>query len=293
MTTWIIAASSSAIGNIIAAAGTDAKLLVCGSQEFAAEFTKAPVSEIFHLDSGNTPAEMYAPQIADFLFRGGADVVLAANYATERALVTAAAAKINASWISGAVSWNYAAREAIRNIAAMSLETVRIDGSVALTLPASGEVTGGNPEFTKLELDSLHTVEVISEQPLSANSTDLSKAARVIGVGRGVAEESDLKMIRDLAELIDAQIGGTRPLAEGYGWFDSYIGLTGQLVAADLYFAIGTSGQIHHAGGVRESNIIAAICDDPQAPIFQEADYGIVGDLYELVPQIQAAISNS
>lgn len=284
MTTWIIAVSSSEIGDIIATADANAKLLVCGSSEFADEFTQAAVAEIFHLDLGDTPTEMYAPQIADFLAQDGADTILAANFAAERAIATAAAAKTNASWIPGAVSWDSASRKAVRNIAAMSLQTVAIAGAAALTLPSGGAVIGGNPTFTTLSLEPLTSAEVLSITPITANSADLSKAARVIGVGRGLAEESDLTMIRELATKIDAQIGGTRPLAEGYGWFDSYIGLTGQPVKAELYLAIGTSGQIHHAGGVRESNIIAAICDDPQAPIFQESDYGIVGDLYEIVP---------
>ncbi|XCB29230.1 electron transfer flavoprotein subunit alpha/FixB family protein [Arcanobacterium hippocoleae] len=296
MTTWIITASTAEIGNIITAAGEGAKLLVCGSPEFAAKFSQAPVTNIFHLDPENSPIEAYAPEVARFLADNAADTILAPNFAAERALATTAAAKIGATWVSGAVSWDCTKREAVRNVAAMSLQTIAVSGAAAFTLPAAAELTenselsGSKPEFTKLELTPVQHAEIVSEQPAAANSSDLSKAQRVIGVGRGIAAENDLLMIRNLAAAIDAQIGGTRPLAEGYGWFDSYIGLTGQPVAADLYLAIGTSGQIHHAGGVRESNIIAAICDDPQAPIFHEADYGIVGDLYEIVPQIQAAL---
>ncbi|MDR6939645.1 electron transfer flavoprotein subunit alpha/FixB family protein [Arcanobacterium hippocoleae] len=302
MNTWIITASNCEIGAILKAAGTDAKLFVCGTPEIAANFTQAPVAEIFHLDPHDTPAEAFAPAIAKFLQEKGATTILAANFATERALATAAAAKIDATWISGAISWDRTTRKAVRNVAAMALETVEISGAAALTLPAgTGTAAGnpasdssaqaGNPTFTTIEIAAADSVSIANETPLTTDHIDLSKAERVIGVGRGVAEIADLAMIRELATKIDAQLGGTRPLAEGSGWFDSYIGLTGQQVAAELYLAIGTSGQIHHAGGVRESNIIAAICDDPQAPIFQEADYGIVGDLYELVPQIMTALS--
>lgn len=291
MTTWIIVATDAEIGNIINTAGADAKILVCGTQALATKFCKAPVAEVVHLALDEKPAEAFSTAVAEFLSDNNATCVLAANFPTERALTTAIAAKINATWISNAISWDLNTRQSVRNIAAMSLETVSVTGTVALTLPAGGEFSeNGNPQFSEITLTPLTSVKIIAQEPATTDTADLSKSSRVIGVGRGIAEEKDLAMIRDLAEKIDAQIGGTRPLAEGSGWFDSYIGLTGQTVAADLYLAIGTSGQVHHAGGVRESNIIAAICDDPNAPIFQEADYGIVGDLYEIVPQIKAAL---
>lgn len=117
-------------------------------------------------------------------------------------------------------------------------------------------------------------------------SVDLTVAKRIVGVGRGFAKKEDLDLARELAALIGAEIGCTRPIAEGENWLplESYIGVSGAMLRPDLYFAIGISGQIQHMIGVNPSKTIIAVNKDKAAPIFRQADYGIVGDLYEVVP---------
>lgn len=289
MSVWVIASSSASISSVLEAAGSDVNLLVVGDDALAAALAQAPVAKIVHVPI-NTVAEMYAPAVGAWLAEQGAQTVLAPDFAPERALAAAATAALNGTWISSAIAWDNASRCATVLVAGLAHETLSVRGPVALTLPAGEIPDGGSAPCEVLELVAGGGVSVLETQPIVASSADLSRAERVIGVGRGIAEEKDLAMVNELAEMVGAQVGATRPLAEGHGWFDSYIGLTGQTIAPELYLAIGVSGQIHHAGGIRDSKIIVAINEDPQAPIFQEADYGIIGDLYEVVPALKAAL---
>jgi len=115
---------------------------------------------------------------------------------------------------------------------------------------------------------------------------NISNADKVCSIGLGLASQQDLPIIQALADAMGAEVGCSRPFAEENKWLplDRYIGISGQKFKGSLYLAIGISGQVQHLGGIREAKIIAAINSDEKAPIFLHADYGIVGDLYEIVP---------
>lgn len=119
-------------------------------------------------------------------------------------------------------------------------------------------------------------------------TVNLAAAKKVVGVGRGIAKKEDLQLARDLAAVIGAEIGCSRPIAEGEGWMetDRYIGVSGVILKPDVYVALGLSGQIQHTIGVNSSKIIIAVNKDKNAPIFKACDYGIVGDLYKIVPEL-------
>jgi len=120
---------------------------------------------------------------------------------------------------------------------------------------------------------------------------DLSKAERIVSVGRGLKKEENLQLARDLAAVLDAEISASRPVCDD-GWLplDRQVGSSGQTVSPKLYFAIGISGAIQHIVGMKNSGTIVAINKDPHAPIFDIADYGVVGDLFEIVPPFIEAI---
>jgi electron transfer flavoprotein alpha subunit len=125
-----------------------------------------------------------------------------------------------------------------------------------------------------------------------AASVNLNGARRVVCPGRGIARQEDLEMVTDLARLLRAEIGCTRPLAEGLGWLprERYIGISGATLKSDLYLGVGVSGQVQHVIGMSGSRVVVAINTDSNAPIFSQADYGIVGDLYQVVPALIAAL---
>ena len=119
-------------------------------------------------------------------------------------------------------------------------------------------------------------------------------ADKVCSVGRGLVAKQDLSIIQALADAMGAQVGCSRPIAEENEWMslDRYVGISGQKFSGSLYFAIGISGQVQHLAGIRDANLIVAINIDEKAPIFLHADYGIVGDLYEIVPLLTKILLN-
>ncbi len=119
-------------------------------------------------------------------------------------------------------------------------------------------------------------------------AVNLAAAKRVIAVGRGLARQEDLAMVKEFAALIGAELGCTRPLAEGVNWLprERYIGVSGVMFKPELYIGIGISGQVQHMVGCDQAGTIFAINKDKTAPIFTQADYGVIGDLYKIIPAL-------
>lgn len=118
-------------------------------------------------------------------------------------------------------------------------------------------------------------------------AVDLSQAERIVAVGRGIKDQEKIELARQLADAIGAELGASRPICDA-GWMsmDRQIGSSGQTVAPKLYLALGVSGAIQHLVGMKGARTIVAVNKDPEAPIFEVADFGIVGDLFEVVPEL-------
>ena len=125
-------------------------------------------------------------------------------------------------------------------------------------------------------------------------AVDLSQAARIVSVGRGIKGQENLKIAEQLAQALGAELAAARPICDA-GWLpmERQIGSSGQTVSPKLYVALGISGAIQHLVGMEGSRTIVAINKDPDAPIFEVADYGIVGDLFEVVPALIAELQKS
>jgi electron transfer flavoprotein alpha subunit len=122
-------------------------------------------------------------------------------------------------------------------------------------------------------------------------AVDLSQAERIVSVGRGIKEQANIAIAERLASALGAEIAASRPICDA-GWLpmERQVGSSGQTVAPKLYVALGISGAIQHLVGMKGSSTVVAINKDPDAPIFEIADYGIVGDLFEIVPAIIEAV---
>jgi electron transfer flavoprotein alpha subunit len=129
---------------------------------------------------------------------------------------------------------------------------------------------------------------VVDRQEKKRGTVDLKGAKLIVSAGRGVKKKEDLALIGDLASELGGAVGCSRPLSSDMGWLpeEHHIGLTGVSVHPDLYLAVGISGQLQHVAGIKDSKVIAAVNNDKSAPIFEASDYGVVGDLYAVVPAL-------
>ena len=125
-------------------------------------------------------------------------------------------------------------------------------------------------------------------------SVDLSAAELIVSVGRGIKEKDNLHVVEELAQALGAELAASRPICDN-GWLpmERQVGSSGQTVSPKVYFAIGISGAIQHLVGMKGSKMVVAINKDENAPIFETADYGIVGDLFEVVPALVEAIKKA
>ena len=151
----------------------------------------------------------------------------------------------------------------------------------------SGEIVPVIVSFTP------QAVTLVQRLPKSGGVANLESAQTLVGVGKGLRRKEDLALVEDLARALHAEVGCTRALAADYQWLseDRLIGLSGKKCKPRLYVALGISGQIQHAVGVAGARVLVAINTDKEAPIFRLSDYGIVGDLYQVVPELTRQLS--
>ena len=296
---WIVVGEQPAIGNLITVArslGGQVGAVVAGSRSVAERVAASGVDKVVWCGApGEAPIEAYAPAVADIVAAEPPRVVLGGRNPGERVLLGAAAARLRAAVLTGARSVS-ADGDGVIVVNAVfgdiADETVAVSGPVALLLDGGSVPPAGDSVPIEEEAATPLAMKVIETKTSGFDEVDLNAAPRVIGVGRGLKAKEDLAMIEALAQATSSEIACSRPVAEGLNWMgkDRYIGSSGAHIAPQLYFAVGISGQLQHMVGVQGAETIVAINSDPNAAVFKETDYGLVGDLYQLVPAITAAL---
>jgi len=171
-------------------------------------------------------------------------------------------------------------------------QAIKTERKVIAVMPKTFEalpLEAGEGQTVRLDLELPEPgVRVVERRAKEGEAVDIEEAEALVCIGRGLGAEEDLEMIWELAAALGAEVGCTKSPASDYGWLseERVVGLSGKKCSPRLYLGIGISGQIQHTVGILGSKIIVAINKDPQAPIFKIADYGIVGDLYEVVPRL-------
>ena len=180
---------------------------------------------------------------------------------------------------------------------AISEELIKTDVAIAVISGGVYEAveadTSKSGEAKSVDFEECtNSIKCIERRAKEGSSVDLNKAKRIVAIGRGIAKEEDIKIAEELCSVVEAELGCSRPIAEGEKWMEHerYIGISSVMAKPEIYFAVGISGQIQHMVGAKDSQIIVAVNKDKNAPIFDYADYGIVGDLYKVVPAVINAL---
>ena len=292
---WIVT-NDPAAGNTLAAAARALGDRVCAVSLGAGVLGRADLTLLVDVDA-SAPAEAYAPAVAALLKERDARRVVLDGRVESRLLAGQLAAVLGVSPVnvSGIVSVDplVVSRVAYGGLAVATDEVSAAVGVLVLApgaVPAADAAGAGASE--PVELAPLRGVTLLETRPKGGESVDLGAAKRVVGVGRGFAAEQDLELARALAANLGAEVACSRPIAEGVNWMpaERYLGVSGATIKPDLYLAVGISGQVQHLVGVNHSKVIVAINKDKNAPIFAHADFGVVGDLYQVLPALVAAL---
>jgi len=311
MTTLVIAEHDNAslqpaVLNTVTAAqriGGDVHVLVAGSNAGAAAKAAASiagVSKVLHVDAphfASPTAENVAATAVAIVKAGGYSHVLAPATGFGKNAAPRIAALLDVAQISDIVVVE-SPDTFVRPIYAGSvLATVRSSDAIkVVTVRATGfdaaAATGGNAEIVSAAAEPEGGLTRVMGQELSKSERpELTSARIVISGGRGLGSAENFKLLEALAGKLNAALGASRAAVDaGYVPNDYQVGQTGKIVAPDLYIAVGISGAIQHLAGMKDSKVIVAINKDAEAPIFQIADYGLVGDLFQIIPEFTAAL---
>ncbi len=243
-------------------------------------------------------AQVFTKIIADAATAMGATVVVFSNNFNGKAIAPRLSVRLKAGLVSGAVALpetaagfvvkkNVFSGKAFANVAintAIKIITLNPNSFSVITSVATAEVTEFAATVDAAKVKVTNTNKTIGEVPLS-------EAKIVVSGGRGLKGPENWSLVTDLAKLLGAATACSRPVAD-IGWrpHHEHVGQTGLAIAPNLYFAIGISGAIQHLAGVNRSKTIVVINKDPEAPFFKAADYGIVGDAFEVMPKIIDAV---
>lgn len=281
--------------------GGDIHVLVAGSGAASVATEAAAVvgvTKVLHAD-----ADQYKDAVSVELsglvvsLAGDYSHVLAASSTSGKDLLPRVAALLDVSQISDIIAVDSADTFKRPIYAGNAIATVQSsDATKVLTVRSTGfdaaEAEGGSAEVVTVEVvDAVGSTSVVGRELTVSERPDLGSADIVVSGGRGVGSAENFKIIEALADKLGAAVGASRAAVDaGYMPNDYQVGQTGKVVAPSLYVAVGISGAIQHLAGMKDSKVIVAINKDEEAPIFQVADYGLVADLFEAVPELVDAL---
>ncbi len=299
------AALATAISNVVSAAATiddEIHVLVAGSGSGAVAEAAAAVSgvaKVLHCDDARYEhglvegVALLVAQLAE-----GYGAVLASTSAAAKSLMPRVAAMLDVALISD-ISAVVSADTFVRPIyAGNALATVqssdRIKVITVRTSQFEAAETGGSASIeTIAAADDPELSQFVSQDLTVSERPELTSARVVISGGRGMASGDNFKLLEAVADKLNAAVGASRAAVDaGFVPNDYQVGQTGKIVAPDLYIAVGISGAIQHLAGMKDSKVIVAINTDEEAPIFQVADYGLVADLFEALPELERELAS-
>jgi len=282
--------------------GTTAEGVVLGATgEDLAALGKYGVKKIHHINAADLThfdAQVYTQAIAKAVEASGATVVVFPNNADGKAIAPRLSARLKAGLVAGAIalpdtSNGFVVKKSVFSGKAFANIAVNTPVKIIALNPNAYAVKTGEGTAAVSILDAAIDAPKVKVTAVNKviGEIPLSEAELVVSGGRGLKGPENWGLVEDLAHALHAATACSRPVADA-GWrpHHEHVGQTGLAIAPNLYIAIGISGAIQHLAGVNRSKVIVVINKDPEAPFFKAADYGIVGDAFEVVPKITAAV---
>lgn len=304
---WVFSENNNLLSELVAGAcslmpyvGGSASVIVAGSKSDVEKAVSAGAHKIYWLKAPEAEVmlEDYVPTIAGLLREHTPYGLLIGATKRGKAIAARLGAILEATVITDARNFIPDGSEVqvahrILGGSAIRFETPASEIMLATvemgTFEALTPETGHRSDVIEIEfVEPKWKIRLRERKEKPITSANLPTAKRVVCPGCGLSKDADLTLINELADVLSAEIGCTRPLAERIDGLsqDQHIGISGVTVKPDLYIGIGVSGQIQHTAGITDSRVVVAINKDRNAPIFLQADYGIVGDFHEIVPAL-------
>ena len=280
-----------------ARAAGDVHVLVVGSGCAAVAAAAARVAGVSKVLLADAPhfAEFLAENVAEQVVAvaGGYSHVIAPSTANGKNVLPRVAARLDVAQVSDIMSVEAADTFTRPIYAGNAIATVQATDAIKVITARPTNFDAAASEGGSASVESITPVadtgmaRFISREVARSDRPELQGAKVVVSGGRGMGSAENFKLLDPLADKLNAAMGASRAAVDaGYAPNDWQVGQTGKVVAPQLYIAVGISGAIQHLAGMKDSKTIVAINKDPEAPIFAVADYGLVGDLFEVVPQL-------
>jgi electron transfer flavoprotein alpha subunit len=285
--------------------GTRLSVFLGQDREHANDYIECGADEIFLLPSlaEDQSLDAYIPRIIAEAQQEDPDLMLIPATARGKDMAARIAARLDTGLCSSCMAITFDEDHASFVMERLAYGGAAVQKVVCSTRPAmatipprtydpAAAVTGRQGQIINLPAHSPSTIKVLERKVKMRESKDITESRVLVCAGRGMEKKEDLTLARQLADVLHGEVACTRPIAEEYHWLpeELCIGLSGVQVKPDLYLGIGVSGQVQHLTGIRNAKVIAAVNKDENAPIFKAADFGIVGDLYDVVPKLIAEL---
>jgi electron transfer flavoprotein alpha subunit len=283
------------------AMGSDCAALVLGTANGPEQLGQYGASKVYHVADtalDEFDSQMYTAAVAEAAKQVGATVIVLGHTSTGKSLLGRLAVRLNAGSVPGVnavpeFGETLKVKKPVFSGKAFATYEIKSDIKLLSLMGNSlqPEADGSEAEVTALEVDLPAPQVKVKEVKRMEGRTPLPEAELVVSAGRGMKGPENWSIIEDLAEKMNATTACSRPVADAE-WrpHHEHVGQTGVAIRPNLYVAVGISGAIQHLAGVNSSKTIVVINKDPEAPFFKAADYGVVGDLFDVVPRLSKAV---
>lgn len=274
-------------------------------RERALDYIECGADEVLLLPplAGDQPLDVYIHLVAEEAKTGDPDLILLSATMRGKDMAARIAARLDTGLCSSCMALTFDEESKSLVMERFAYGGAAVQKVTCTARPAMATIPprmyesgtaeeGRQGQIRELSAPPPSMVKVLEKKMKERVTKDITEARVIVCAGRGIERSDDLALARQLADALGGEIACTRPIAEEYHWMpeELCIGLSGIQVKPDLYLGIGVSGQVQHLTGIRNAKVIATVNKDENAPIFKAADFGIIGDLYDVVPRLIAEL---